>query len=261
MIKLVDFTIPELEFMRHYPKELYCIGNEALLQKTKISIVGTRKPFYSTKLLTQHLATKLAQAGICVVSGGALGVDSIAHEAAGAKNTIMVSPSGLNIYYPAVNRILIRNIQEKGLALSMYAQDFKATPWSFVARNEMVVALGDALVVTQADCNSGSLHSVEFALKMGKKVYVFPHRLGESEGTNYLLRNNLAQAIYDIDEFVHQFAPLNNHELPKDEFLEYCKLNPTYDEALEKYQNLVYEYELERKIYINNGRVSLFTPR
>lgn len=260
MIKPVLFPIKELQYMRHYPKELYYIGNEKLLEKTKISIVGTRNPFYSTKLLTQTLAKRLSQAGICVLSGGAIGVDAIAHEAAGVENTIMISPSGLDIYYPAINRILIRNIQEKGLALSMYANDFKATPWSFVARNEMVVALGDVLVVSQADCNSGSLHSVEFALKMGKKVYVFPHRLGESEGTNNLLKNGLAEAIYDIDDFVNQFAPVEKISQTKDEFIEYCTHNPTYDEALEKYQSLVYEYELEGKIAIQNGKILPLTP-
>lgn len=260
MIHPISFHIKALDSMQHYPKELYYVGNKQLLEKIKISVVGTRNPFYSTKILTQQLAQRLAQAGICVVSGGAIGIDAIAHASAGVENTILVSPTGLEVIYPAINRQLIRNIYENGLALSMYACDFKATPWSFVARNEMVVALGDVLVVAQADMNSGSLRSVEFALKMGKPIYVFPHRLGESEGTNHLLKNNLAQAIYDIDAFVNQFVPLQESIKSSDEFLEYCKTNPLYDEAVATYGSTVFEYELQRKIEVKNGRINLLIP-
>ena len=258
MVQAVTFPIDALEAMKNYPKALYYQGHLELLQKRKISVVGTRNPFFYTKMLTQQLTHCLAQAGICVVSGGAIGVDAIAHASAGVENTILVSPSGLDVIYPAVNRQLIRNMYEDGLALSMYEPNFKATPWSFVARNEMVVALGEALVVAQADMNSGSLRSVEFALKMGKPIYVFPHRLGESQGTNHLLKNNLAQAIYDIDEFVNQFTPLEERVASCDEFLEYCQNNPLYDEAVFIYGSKVFEYELQGKIEVKNGRVSVF---
>jgi len=257
MIKPVSFYINALDAMQHYPKELYYRGNEILLHKRKVSIVGTRKPFYSTKVLTQQLANGLAKAGICIVSGGALGVDAIAHASAGTQNTIMVSPTGLDIIYPATNRVLIRNIQENGLVLSMFESDFKATPWSFVARNEMVVALSEILIVTQADQNSGSLRSVEFALKMGKKVFVLPHRIGESEGTNMLLKNKLAEAIYDIEEFIDSLVPKRKKEAIVDDFLEYCKQRPLYDEAILKYNSKVFEYELQGKIEVKHGRINL----
>ncbi|MFA7083724.1 MAG: DNA-processing protein DprA [Arcobacteraceae bacterium] len=263
MIEAVNFHINALNSMSKYPKELFYKGNIELLERKIISIVGTRNPFYNTQMATQRLSHTLSQAGICIASGGALGVDSIAHRAAGVHNTIMVSPSGLEVFYPATNRQLIQNIQESGLAISAYANDFKATPWSFVARNEIVVALGDVLVVAQADLKSGSLRSVEFALKMGKPIYVLPHRLGESQGTNELLQKGLAKAIYDIDEFVNIFAVTNKKIKPKteknDEFLEYCKSNPKYDDAVSKYSSKVFEYELGGKIVVKNGMVSLPT--
>lgn len=137
----------------------------------------------------------------------------------------------------------------------MFEHNFKATPWSFVARNELVVALSEILIVTQADKNSGSLRSVEFALKMGKKVYVFPHRIGESEGTNMLLKNHMAEAIYDIHEFIDSLVPNQKKEKIVDEFLEYCKQHPLYDEAVLKYNSKVFEYEIEGKIEIKQGRV------
>lgn len=65
-----------------------------------------------------------------------------------------------------------------------------------------LLLLGDALVVTQADLKSGTMHSIEFALKMQKPIYVLPHRLGESAGTEHLLTQGLAAPLYDIDAFV-----------------------------------------------------------
>lgn len=122
-------------------------------------------------------------------------------------------------------------------------------------RNELVVALGDVLVVGEADLNSGTMRSVEFALKMAKEIFVLPQRLGESEATNKLLKENKAKVIYDMDEFVSRFAACNNELHVEDEFLNYCSTNPTYDEALAKYPNRVFEAELTGEIEIVNGRV------
>ena len=79
MISSVDFLIPELNLMQKYPKELFFIGNTNLLKRKKISIVGTRRPSTYTREFTHKLASKLSQNGICIVSGAAMGVDSIAH--------------------------------------------------------------------------------------------------------------------------------------------------------------------------------------
>lgn len=121
-----------------------------------------------------------------------------------------------------------------------------------VQRNELVVALGEVLIVTQADINSGSMRSVEFALQMGKEIYVLPHRIADSEGTNKLLNKGLAKCIFDVDSFVESFGA---KAVEKDEFLEFCKTTPSLDKALSKYNQKVYEYELEGKIAIQNGFV------
>ena len=250
MIKNIDFHIKELENMKKYPNELFYIGNINLLQKQKVSIVGTRRPISYTKNFTFSLTQKLSAAGICIVSGAAMGVDAIAHSA--ATNTIAVVANGLDIRYPAVNKKLITNIEKDGLVLSSYAEGVTSKPYHFVYRNEIVVALGDILIVTQADRKSGSLRSVEFALKQGKEIYVLPHRLGESDGTNDLLKEGLAKPIYDIDEFVSNFGDVKTtHE--KDEFLEFVKNYPTYDKAVAKFGEKVFEYELLGKIKVTNG--------
>lgn len=250
--KLVDFNIPQLKHMAKEPKELYYIGNKKLLKNKMVSIVGTRRPCNYTKDLTFKLAQALAKRGIVVVSGAAMGVDAIAHRGATPSNTIAVMANGLNIKYPAVNKSLINDIEKNGLTLSFYKDGFRATKWSFVARNELVVALGSVLIVTEADLNSGSLRSVEFALKMQKDIFVLPHRLNESLGTNKLLEKGLAKPIYNIEEFANQFGEIVE---VKNDFLDYLKQKPTVNEAISKFGDRIYEAELEGLIAIENGYI------
>ncbi len=256
MINKVEFHIKELDYMKQYPNELFYIGNIQLLNKKKISIVGTRRPSSYTKKFTHLLAQKLSNHNICIVSGVAMGVDALAHNGAQSHNTIAVVANGLDIKYPAVNKNLIQEIESRGLMLSQFKPNQKARAYTFVQRNEIVVALGDILIVTEADRNSGSLRSVEFALAMGKKVFVLPHRLDESLGTQDLVKQNKASIIYDIDEFITHLG-YDTKEIQKDEILEFCKKFPTYDAAVTKYGEKIFEYELLGKIKINNGTISL----
>ena len=257
MINQFDFKIKELENMKKYPKELYFIGNTQLLKRKKISIVGTRRPSSYTKEFTYKLASKLSQNGICIVSGAAMGVDSIAHSGAGLNNTIAVVANGLDIRYPSVNKNQIIEIEKNGLIISSFKEGEKARLYSFVQRNEIVVALGEKLIVTQADLNSGSMTSVEFALKQNKEIFVLPHRINESLATNELIKKGLAKAIYDIDEFIEDIVGVGlfGFENSFDEILEYCKSNPIYDEVLPKYPDKILEYELDGKIAIKDGKV------
>ena len=256
MISKIDFHISELENMKNYPKRIFFKGSTALLQKKKIAIVGSRKPNQYARELTYQLANKLSQAGICIVSGGALGVDAIAHKAAGADNTIMVAATGLDKRYPAINKNIIKDIEKNGLVLSQFQEGTFSQKYNFPLRNEIVVALGDVLIVTYADFNSGTMHSVEYALKMGKEVYVLAHRIGESEATNALLSQKKVEAIYDVNAFVEKFACLKSKK-SGDEFLEFCATNPTYEEALQKFPSKVFEAELSGNIEVKNAKIYL----
>ncbi len=90
MISSVTSSIPELLNMKKYRKEVFYTGNLELLKRKRISIVGTRRPSTYTKEFTYKLASKLSSNDICIVSGAAMGVDNIAHSAAGSHNTIAV---------------------------------------------------------------------------------------------------------------------------------------------------------------------------
>ena len=254
-MNILERRFDELSSMKTYPPELSYDGNLDLLERVKVSIVGSRKTSKYSREMTHKLSAALAKVGVCVVSGGAMGVDAVSHLGAGASNTIAVLPCGINIKYPAVNKNLLTDIQNQGLLLSQFKEDDRARPWSFVVRNELVVALGKVLVVAEAELDSGSMRSIEFALKMGKEIFVFPHRLGESGATNELLKEGKAEAIYDIDSFVSRFGTADVVEIKKDPFLDFCTNNPTYEETLSRYPDKVFEAELNGDIEIRNGKV------
>jgi DNA processing protein len=249
--------IDALNTMKKYPKELFYKGNLKLLNRPKVSIVGSRRLSNYTREFTYALSKALAKRGVCVVSGAAMGVDAIAHAGAGAENTIAVVANGLNIRYPVVNATLIEDIENKGLILSQFNDGFRATGWSFVVRNELVVALGDILIVAEADLDSGSMRSVEYALRMGKEIYVLPQRLGESLGTNQLLKEGKAESIIDIETFVSRFGEEASSEIEKDDFFYFCQSSPTFDDTVSRYGDRIYEAELEGMVTIQNGIVRL----
>jgi len=247
----------EIARLKRAPERLWYRGNPALLNRPKVSIVGTRRPSPYTREMVRTLARELVRRGVVIVSGAAMGVDSQAHMGAGAAHTIAVVGSGIDIRYPVTNKSLIESIEREGLVLSRFEPGFRATHWSFVVRNELVVALGEILIVAEAEEQSGSMRSAEHALKQGREIWVLPHRLGESGGTNRLLREGLARPIYSIEAFVERFGRVPTVAEELDEFLLFCQKHPTVDEVVARYGERLYEAELEGKVVVKNGRVSL----
>ena len=248
---------PEIDRLKKAPQRLWYRGNPELLKRRKVSIVGTRRPSAYTREMTHRLASELAARGVVVVSGAAMGVDAIAHQGAGAASTIAVLGTGVDLRYPAVNVPLIEGIEAEGLLLSRFEPGMRATNWSFVVRNELVVALGEVLVITQADRDGSSMRSAEIAKKLGKEIWVLPQRLGESEGTNALLKEKTAEAIYSLEDFADRFGTVPAADLPRDEFFYFCQNFPTVDEVLSRFGERLYEAELMGEVVIENGKVRL----
>jgi len=253
MIEKLSSISSSLEKLKKPPSVLYHIGDRTLLEKKMISIVGTRHPSQYTKEMTRKLAEKFSRIGFVVVSGAAMGVDALAHHGA-FPNTIAVMANSLDICYPAVNKKLITSMQEEALVLSEYEVSTRATKYSFVIRNRIVVALGEVLIITQADENSGTMRSAEIAIEMGKKIYVLSQRVGESLGTQKLVAEGHAQIITDIDTFIAEFGAIEEQSLGE---LDFFKSVPTLAESLERFGNKIYEFELEGKITIKNLKVTL----
>ncbi|EOA0651814.1 DNA-processing protein DprA [Campylobacter jejuni] len=243
---LPDEFLELFKDLKKPPKKLHYKGNLSLLKQDKIAIIGSRRMSVYTKNCVFSLASMLKNAHLCVVSGGALGVDITASMAA-MPNTIGIFANGLEQIYPRTNEKIIKQIYENALALSEYEDDYLPKNYDFLLRNRLVIALSKAVVVAQADIKSGSMQSARLALELNKPLYVLPQRLGESTGTNLLLKENKAKLICDFKEFVSEFA---NIDINQDEFLEFCKKGVSVDEALKIYGQKVYEYELEGKISI-----------
>lgn len=258
MIKKIKCDLNTFGMISKKHDSLYCLGNTDLLLNKKISIVGSRRPSLYAQTYTHKISNELSKRGITIVSGAAMGVDAIAHKATVNYNTIAVVANGLNIHYPSVNKKLIQEIENKGLMLSQFEENEKARNYTFVQRNEVVVCLGDALIITHADLNSGSLRSAEFAIKHNKPIFVLPHRLDESLGTQHLIQEGKATPIYDIESFANRFGEIHNHkECKKDDFLTYCKKHSNYEQVFAHNEEKLLEYEIEGKIRINNGIITV----
>ncbi len=241
-----------LEGLKKPVEQLYYRGDLSLLEMPLISIVGTRKPNSYTKDMTYTLSKKLSQAGYVIVSGAAMGVDAIAHQGAFPR-TIAVMANSLDIYYPAVNRSLIEKLSKSSLILSEYSPTTKATRYSFVHRNRIVVALGQILIITQADLESGSLRSFEYAKVMGKEVYVLSHRIGESRGTQMLVESGEAKLITDLNRFLEEIGAVQEKsEIAEEDFLSTPK---PLKEALKHFGPKLYEMELEGIVEIKDLKV------
>jgi DNA processing protein len=93
---------------------------------------------------------------------------------------------------------------------------------------------------------------------MGKQIFTLPHHIGESSGTNRLLKEGLATPIYDIEEFASGYGVVpQDSTIQKDEFFYFCQTTPTLDEAISKFGDRIYEAELEGLIRIEHGLVNL----
>lgn len=177
------------------PKEIFylCKDIEKLWEKPAIAIVGSRKVSPYGRQVTLKLSAELASRGIVIISGLALGVDGLAHQAAVEAGglTIAVSPCGLNRIYPATHRELAKKILETGGAIiSEYPVENEPRDFQFVARNRLVAGLARGVLITEAAEKSGSLHTAAFALDQGKEVFAVPGNITSplSAGTNNLIR-------------------------------------------------------------------------
>lgn len=171
------------------------MGNNVneLLQRPCVTVVGSRKVSAYGKAVTLGLAGELAKAGVVIISGLALGVDSLAHKAAldAGGLTIAVLPSGIDRIYPASHQGLAKQILAQGGALvSEYPNDELPHKYHFIERNRIASGMGDALLVTEAAEKSGTLHTASFALEQGKPVLAVPGNITSptSVGTNNLIK-------------------------------------------------------------------------
>ncbi len=209
MLTLKNSDIPErLRRLPQPPAQLFTDGElRHLLQYPCVGMVGSRKVSAYGRHVTEQFARELAAHGIVIVSGLALGVDSIAHQAAldVGGGTIAVLPGSVQEVYPASHRQLARRLVEQGGALvSEYAPGVPTLRSNFIARNRLIAGLSDVLLVSEAALKSGSLHTARFALEQGKDVLAIPGNITSetSEGTNNLIKAG-ARLVTSVADVLH----------------------------------------------------------
>lgn len=191
-----DSEFPQEFYHLEQPvQQFYAAGNLDLLAKRpRLGIVGSRKITPYGQQVTNDLASAAARAGATIVSGLALGVDSVAHKAAleVGGHTIAVLPSSISKIYPASHHGLARQIISKnGLLISEFEKVEQPMKHFFILRNRLIAALSDVLLVTEAAMNSGTQHTVEYMNARGKPICAIPGDIyrTSSAGTNHLIRD------------------------------------------------------------------------
>ncbi|MBI2711222.1 MAG: DNA-protecting protein DprA [Actinobacteria bacterium] len=176
------------------PAVVFRLGPLAMLEGPRVAVVGTRRCSRLGAELAQRLGRELSEAGVHVVSGLALGIDAAAHRGAlgagaSAAGPIGVVASGLDVAYPARNRRLWDAVVEQGALLSESPLGQRPDAWRFPARNRIIAALAEAVVVVESGDRGGSMYTVDEALARDRAVLAVPGPVGPAvaEGTNRLL--------------------------------------------------------------------------
>jgi DNA processing protein len=197
------------------PKTLYFRGK--LPMAPCVAIVGTRNPTRYGEQVTYQLAYELAQAGLAIVSGLAIGIDSIAHRAAldAGGVTVAVQGTGLDRISPARHRQLGHDIINSGGAIvSEYEVDDRVFPSNFAIRNRITSGLCMGVLVIESNAHGGSLITSDFAVKQDRLVFAVPGNITQprSAGPNNLIRKGAIPVTGSIDvlqalNFESSFVP------------------------------------------------------
>lgn len=182
------------------PPVLYLRGRpEALLARRAVAIVGSRRMDAYGGECARHFAGELARAGLPIVSGFAIGIDSLAHEIAleNGGATLAVLGCGLDLDYPAGSRGRAASIAETGALITEFPLGCQPRPYNFPIRNRLIAALADATLVIQAKLRSGSLITAGHALDLGRDVFAVPGRIFDelAMGNNRLIADGAHPAL------------------------------------------------------------------
>jgi DNA processing protein len=204
-----------------------------------VGIVGSRRCTEYGALCCRRLAKKLAENGICIVSGMAMGTDTMAHRGcleAGEK-TIAVFGTGADKCYPAHNSELMGRILSNGCVMSEFPLGTEAMPQNFPYRNRIISAMSDAVVVIEAAEKSGSAITANYAMEQNKPIFALPGNITSrlSKGTNELIRTGVATLLSDEKDILVSLGITGDNDNKKE------KKNKKYKKTLETDEKLVYD--------------------
>lgn len=221
-MKLLMSTDPQWpkalnDLAHHSPTGLWYRGNVKHFEKLSrsVAIVGSRTATTYGQKVTADLVSAISTHESAVVSGGALGIDAIAHRVALAENvlTVGVMAGSLDNLYPAGNWQLFEEIAHRGLLVSEMVPGSKPTKWRFLQRNRLIAAMSQAVVVTEAGWRSGSINTVNHANDLGRRVFAVPGSIHSpsSAGCNRLIRDQLAEILLDAADLPEEIGWTRQH--------------------------------------------------
>jgi DNA processing protein len=211
VLTLADAAYPKtLLDIADPPLMLYVKGRLDLLSKRALAIVGSRNATAQGVANARDFAEVLSRAGLTVVSGMALGIDTAAHQGSlhanneNAGSTIAVIGTGADIVYPARNRMLAHQIAQQGCIVSEYSLGMPAIAANFPRRNRIISGLAHGVLVVEAAAQSGSLITARMALEQGRDVFAIPGSIHSplSKGCHQLIKQGakLVESAQDILE-------------------------------------------------------------
>jgi len=196
---------PALLRLNDPPVGIFCRGRSLSREHRRVGIVGSRRPSATGVEVARKLAGGVAMAGLVVTSGGALGIDARAHEGAldAGGTTVAVLGCGIDRDYPATNRRLLREIEERGTLVSEYPPGVPAEPFRFPARNRLIAGLSIGVVIVEGVASSGTRSTADFASQVGIDVFGVPGTVTSalSEAPNALIRDG-ARLIRSADDLL-----------------------------------------------------------
>ncbi len=199
------------------PVVLYARGRCELLQSPGLAIVGSRNPTPGGVADAAAFAEALSNAGLAIVSGLALGIDTAAHRGglAGSASSIAVLGTGLDRVYPARNRDLAHRLGSEGLMLSEFALGTPAMAQNFPRRNRIISGLARGCLVVEAALRSGSLITARLALEQGREVFAIPGSIHSplSKGCHWLIKQGakLVESAQDVLEELQMLPRPDSH--------------------------------------------------
>jgi DNA processing protein len=214
-IKAVSFEEPSFpELLREIddaPVVIYVMGDIEPQDRYALAVVGSRKPSSYGAAVAERISGDLASMGFSIVSGMARGIDALSHKGAlcvGGR-TIAVLGSGLDVPYPAENKMLMQRIAGSGCVISEFPPGTPPNRENFPRRNRVISGMSLGVLVIEATSDSGSLITAQYALDQGREVFSIPGRVTSptSEGTNELIRKG-AVLTRNAEDIVEELAPV-----------------------------------------------------
>jgi DNA processing protein len=198
------------------PPVLWVAGAAAAWQSTTVAVVGTRRPSGYGRAATEEVADELARAEVTVVSGLAVGIDAVAHEAAVAAGgrSVAVLPSPIDRIYPPSNQALARRLVATGGALLSELPPGRRTGRpDFARRNRVIAGLSEAVVVVEAPDGSGALLTADAAIGYGRELFAVPGPMdaATSRGTNRLIADHIATLVTSPAALLHLIGLRRGH--------------------------------------------------